>query len=106
MSGISRSVFLLVVLISVFYVSQASGQSCDPDFVSLDPNVLRVNVLPTGSDDTGNIQCALDVAAAEGIPIVKLERATYFVSSVSVAGFDGSFEGTTRRDSVVRIIGG
>lgn len=82
------------------------AQSCDPDFVVIDPNVLRINVLPTGSDDTENIQCALRAAADEGIPIVKLDQAAYFLSSISVEGFNGSFEGTTRSNSVIRILGG
>jgi len=101
-----RVTLILMIVISLLYAGNAFAQNCDSDFVGLDPNVLRINVLPTGTDDTANIQCALEVAASEGIPIVKLDRATYFLSSISVAGFNGSFEGTTRNDSVVRILGG
>ena len=105
MGFLARVGLMLTIVISILHAGNAFAQNCDSDFVGLDPNVLRINVLPTGSDDTQNIQCALEAAASEGIPIVKLDRATYFISSISVAGFNGSFEGTTRNDSVVRILG-
>lgn len=98
--------FFSVFLLSFSAFGQVAAQNCDENFVALDPNVLQVNVLPTGSDDTENIQCALEAAASEGIPTVKLDRAIYFISSISVEGFSGSLEGTTRSDSVIRILGG
>jgi len=81
-----------------------SAQSCDEEFVGIDNNVLQVNILPTGSDDTENIQCGLELASASGIPVVKLQRATYFIGSVVVSDFSGSFEGTTRDTTVVRML--
>lgn len=62
--------------------------------------VVRVDntwtVAATGTDDTYNIQCALDEGAASGVSaIVQLESDDYFIgTSISVADFNGVFRGT------------
>lgn len=79
------------------------NSDCDSQFVSQNPNELVLDISPTGADDTVNIQCALDLAAESGIPVVRLGKAEYTISSIIVTGFNGSFQGTTRNDSILNI---
>jgi len=80
----------------------AQSLACDADHVSLRNGVI--NVSPTGIDDTGNIQCALDAAKSNGIPKVRLNRSNYFISHVQISNFNGTLEGTTRDDTVLVIL--
>ncbi len=82
------------------------AEECDDDFVIQSPDELVIDVAPTGSDDTVNIQCALEKAADLGMPIVRLDRAEYNVSSIIVEEFKGSFQGTTRASSILNILDG
>jgi len=79
------------------------NSDCDSQFVSQNPNELVLDILPTGADDTANIQCALDLAAKSGVPVVRLGRAEYTISNILVTGFNGSFQGSTRADSILNI---
>ncbi len=54
---------------------------------------------PSGGDDTSTIQCALDSAISQGMPTVRLDRGTFYTNELRTSGFNGSFTGTTRRDS-------
>ena len=77
---------------------------CNPDFVSFKDSV--VIVAPTGADDTQNLQCALEVAAESGYPIVRLTANTYFISTLLVENFKGTFEGNTRVSTVIEVMDG
>ncbi len=77
--------------------------ACDAAFVTQNPDELVIDIAPTGTDDTVNIQCALTEAAKTGIPIVRLAKAEYTVSSILVTEFNGSFQGTTRDDSILNV---
>jgi len=79
------------------------NSDCDSQFVSQNPDELVLDITPTGADDTVNIQCALDLAAKSGIPIVRLGKAEYTISSIIATKFNGSFQGTTRDDSILNI---
>ncbi|MCA1779360.1 MAG: hypothetical protein LC637_08265 [Xanthomonadaceae bacterium] len=96
--------FYTSLMLGLFLCGSVFAQSCDEEFVGIDNNALQVNVLPTGSDDTENIQCGLDLATISGIPVVKLQRASYFISSVIVRDFSGRFEGTTRDSTTLRVL--
>jgi hypothetical protein len=58
-----------------------------------------ITVLPTGADDTRNIQCAFDAA----IPgdAVQLAAADYRTAQVAVAGFKGAFRGKGADKTVI-----
>jgi len=80
-----------------------SNTDCDAQFVTQNPDELVLDVVATGGDDTANIQCALNLAADTGIPVVRLAKAEYSISSILVKEFNGSFQGTTRDDSILNI---
>lgn len=79
------------------------NSDCDSQFVNQNPDELVLEITPTGADDTENIQCALDLAAKSGIPVVRLGKAEYTISSIIATKFNGSFQGTTRDDSILNI---
>ena len=58
---------------------------------------------PSGGDDTATIQCALDSAISQGMPTVRLDRGTFYTNELRTTGFNGSFTGTTRKDSKLLI---
>jgi hypothetical protein len=75
---------------------------CDPTFVLPEGNIFTV--LPTGIDDTDNLQCAFDQAVVNGPgSTVKLEEATYYISrTVDVVNFDGFFVGAGKDLTIIR----
>jgi hypothetical protein len=91
---------VLVVLLSV-YVFVAL-----PAFAECGPNVTRAGdtwyVSPTGTDDTANIQCALDEATAAGPgSAVQLMAGTFHTSIIEVVGFDGFLKGVGKDATVI-----
>lgn len=78
--------------------SASSVESCNPTHVSR--SGVTITVSPTGSDDTGNLQCALD-AAAPG-DAVQLTSGDYYTAQVSVTGFRGKLQGTGTKRTVIR----
>jgi len=83
-----------------------SNEGCDEAFVQLDSETLVMNVAPTGIDDTANIQCALNIAASTGVPTVRLDAGTYYISKVMVENFKGSFEGKTKTATILEVVDG
>ena len=82
----------------------AESVGCNDEFVQVDDTALVINVAATGLDDTANIQCALDVAAAEGYPIVRLAADMYFAGGLLVENFKGTLEGRTMATTVVEVL--
>jgi len=78
--------------------------NCDNSFVKAHPTQLIINVSPTGTDDTENIQCALDEAKLKGVPIVRLAKGDFAISYIFIENFKGSFQGTTRADTRLEIM--
>jgi hypothetical protein len=65
---------------------------CDPDFVVQEGS--RFTVLPTGTDDTANLQCAFDAAVDAGPGSeVRLLAGAYHTGQIVVNEFHGSFCG-------------
>ncbi|MCF6264145.1 MAG: peptidylprolyl isomerase [Xanthomonadales bacterium] len=87
----------------VLATNPPANSDCDSQFVTQNPNELVLEVSPTGTDDTDNIQCALNLAANSGIPVVRLGTAEYTISSIIATLFNGSFQGTTRAGSILHI---
>ncbi|MBE9548384.1 MAG: hypothetical protein IMF09_03180 [Proteobacteria bacterium] len=78
--------------------------NCDSQFVKPHATLLRLDIFATGTDDTENIQCALDAAVEQGIPVVKLAVGDFSISTILVTNFKGSFQGTTRADTKLTIL--
>jgi hypothetical protein len=60
-----------------------------------------ITVLPTGVDDTANIQCAFDSAVAAGVGAVQLEKGTYHIRQIVVNNFKGTFTGAGAQQTVL-----
>ena len=74
---------------------------CDPAYVQQKGAALTV--LPTDHDDTANLQCAIDYAAALGPGMtVRLAEHTYKTAQLVVEGFRGTIRGAGREKTVVR----
>jgi hypothetical protein len=101
-------IFLTLVILSLaqFMPSTAAAQNinCNSSFVQL--NAGNLLVLPNGSNDTANIQCALDEANRLGLPAVRLQNQTYWIGYLEVENFEGTFQGTKRDQSIVNVIDG
>jgi len=82
----------------------AASAGCDDAFVQLADDILAIDVAPNGADDTANIQCALDIATAGGVPVVRLEPATYFISAIRVENFKGTFQGRTIATTILKVL--
>ena len=79
----------LLVALPASEAAQAAG--CDPEYVSV--SGPRIYVEPTGVDDTSNLQCALDAAAAMRRGEVRLARGDFFTSFLAVEGLNGTVRG-------------
>jgi len=84
--------------------ADAASVGCNDAFVQLLDDELVIDVAPNGSDDTVNLQCALDSAVSTGVPIVRLRGATYFISSVMVENFKGTLEGKTKTATTIEVL--
>jgi hypothetical protein len=80
-----------------------SANGCDPAYVTQVGNTFIV--APTGADDTANLQCALDAAAAAGPgSTVQLMDGTYWTGLVAVDTFHGSLVGAGKERTTVTTI--
>ena len=77
---------------------------CDSSFVTLARTTI--SVAPTGSDDTDNIQCALDAAIDGEYPSIKLTEGTFYVGPLFAQGFQGVLQGKTKASTVVVALDG
>jgi len=78
----------------------AWATTCDPNYVTQAGKVFTV--LPTGLDDTANIQCALNAATALGAgSTVQLACGTYFTGMIEVTGFNGTFKGEGKDATII-----
>jgi hypothetical protein len=77
-----------------------AATECDPAYVTIE-NTL-ITVLPTGIDDTPNLQCGFDAALEAGPEaIVHLDSGTYRTAQIVVNDFQGQFEGAGTEDTLV-----
>jgi hypothetical protein len=81
------------------FCSVASAAPCNASFVV--QHGRTITVLPTGVDDTANIQCAFDSAVAAGVGAVQLERGTYHTRQIVVNNFKGTFTGAGAQQSIL-----
>jgi hypothetical protein len=80
--------------------ASAVGGQGNPTFVKQDGRTITV--LPTGADDTANLQCAFDNAAALGPGVtVRLVEGTYHTQQIVANNFKGAFVGAGADKSVL-----
>ena len=72
---------------STSFRADLRGAVCSPS-VSRDGDVVQV--LPTGADDTANLQCAIDAAVAARHPMsIRLAAGTFHTAQLVAKGFVG-----------------
>jgi hypothetical protein len=73
---------------------------CDPAYVTIAGN--EITVIPTGVDDTANLQCAFDAATATGPGTnVHLVAGEYFTAQIVVSDFQGEFSGAGPTETAI-----
>ncbi|HEX2992064.1 MAG TPA: hypothetical protein VHO49_15370 [Anaerolineales bacterium] len=86
------SVIVIVASLSLTAQTASADTVCNSDFVSQDGQVILI--LPSGADDTDNIQCAFDLAVATGPgKQVTLAKGIFHTSQIVVYNFHGTFSG-------------
>ena len=86
--------------VSAGSVASAGVQSgCGPQVVTQRGALV---VLPTGSDDTLNLQCAIDRAGSLGIRRIELVKGTYFTGQIVANSLVGHLVGAGVEKTVIR----
>ena len=98
-----RAVLPAIVILLIHASPSPAQSSCIGPEVRLGNTFIQI--APTGSDDTENIQCALDLAVENRIPEIRLTRGDFFISAVSARGFYGSLQGGGRDHTRIRVLG-
>jgi hypothetical protein len=104
-TGNGMRLILTAAVVTVVALSQvgAWATTCNPTYVTQAGNLFTV--LPTGADDTANIQCALNEATALGAgSTVQLACGTYFTGLVEVTGFAGTFKGAGKDLTIIHSV--
>ena len=95
-----RHALALTVLTGASF-TQAQDLGCSTA-VSLDGGTIEVEADASG-DDTENLQCALDAAAAGGYRNVSLTSPDYSIGAIIVTGFVGDLTGRSKANTTVTI---
>ena len=94
-----RTMFLALGM-GLGFCFSAWAAPCNSSFVVRQGAIITV--LPTGVDDTENLQCAFDTAVAVGQGTsVRLEEGTYHTRQIVVNDFNGTFTGAGANRSVL-----
>ncbi len=96
------SVILFCLLSCWIFPANAADLSCDITKVELDGQVIVVQ--PNGTDDTENIQCALNEAKTNGYKTVRLINGNYNISSIQISTFYGTLEGKSKATTTLNIL--
>ncbi len=92
---------IIILLISAFCLSPANA-ACNGAMVAFEGQVIVVH--PNASDDTVNIQCALDEAVAGEYKTVRLASGNFHISSILISDFAGTIEGKSKLATTLNII--
>jgi hypothetical protein len=85
-------ILALILTLAAGTASALPPLACDPAYVTQAGSDITVK--PTGVDDTANLQCAFDAAAAAGPGTnVRLVEGTYHTAQIVVNDFNGQFSG-------------
>lgn len=91
---------VLAITFTMGTSSAIAVTTCDSTFVQQQANVFTV--LPTGTDDTVNLQCAFDAAVAAGPGAeVRLVEGEYHTAQINVNDFQGQFSGAGASNTVI-----
>lgn len=101
---LARLTACMALVFALGFVGGASAamaaSTCNPAFVTQQGRIFAV--LPTGADDTANLQCAFDAAVSAGSGAeVRLQPGTYRTAQIVVNDFHGSFTGAGADKTVV-----
>jgi hypothetical protein len=103
---LGMAAMLVAVGLSLGSAASAEGHSstcgCGPNVVAERGALV---VLPTGHDDTGNLQCAIDRAGRLRIRKVRLVEGTYYTGQLVANNFVGHLAGASTESTVVRNLG-
>ena len=95
-------VAVIVILTSFAQPALSQPAACDPHHVF---QYLKIwLVLPTGTDDTANLQCAFDHAVTERGSTLLLTAGTYHTGQVAVFGFFGTFRGLGTNETIIKTL--
>ncbi|MEE4278824.1 MAG: hypothetical protein V2I82_10205, partial [Halieaceae bacterium] len=101
----SASLLLLAAIASgLFSASTAYAQDveCNPSFVSVSTGKIRV--LPSGGDDTDNLQCAVLEAGRLSLPRVELAAGDFSFTRLFFDAYRGTFGGTSADSTRMTVI--
>lgn len=96
---------LISILVMTILLAGGTGTAlalpvCDPAYVTVAGS--EITVIPTGVDDTANLQCAFDVAIATGPGVnVRLVAGAYHTAQIVVFGFYGHFSGAGANETII-----
>jgi hypothetical protein len=92
MRALNPGLWAVLSTVLFFHTTPSLAQTvCHAAEVKLGDNYIQV--APTGSDDTENIQCALDLAVEKRISEIRLTQGEFFIGSLSVQDFVGTLQG-------------
>src|SRR5262249_45746189 len=106
----------LGIIMVLFSVACGSGMTESSNFASSGSSDLRVascgssvsrtadviQVRPTGADDTGNLQCAIDAAVASGRSTsIRLAAGTFHTAQIVAKNFVGQIAGSGTAATVI-----
>src|SRR5438876_1019015 len=94
--------FLAGLGIALQFCSSTSAAPCNPTFVV--QNGAIITVLPTGADDTENLQCAFNQAVTAPGSTVQLSSGTYQTGQVAVLGFVGRLRGDGMDRTIIKTL--
>lgn len=101
MSRFGGSVVLIALSLLLAGVGTAQAATCDPTYVQVTHK--HVLVLPSGGDDTGSLQCALDLGATLGPgTVVQLSAGTFHTAQLVIEGFRGAVRGMGEEQTIVQ----
>jgi len=110
----------LGIIMVLFSVACGSGMTESSNFASSGSSDLRVascgssvsrnadviQVRPTGADDTGNLQCAIDAAVASGRSTsIRLAAGTFHTAQIVAKNFVGQIAGSGTAATVITTLG-
>ncbi len=100
------SVALVASILVLAPVASAGDTTieCDNHYVKV--HHKRITVLPTGVDDTENLQCALDLATSMPWAHVRLVEGDYYTSFLVADGFVGWFRGAGKDKTTILTLPG
>lgn len=102
--SLTKSIALVLLGFGFSFNAIAVDVGCNNAFVQLLDDEMVIDVQPNLSNDTINLQCALDAATSMGVPTVRLRGATYSISSVVAENFKGTLEGKTKATTIVNVL--